>query len=1375
MAQNILDGAALDGPGDRRAVKRLALWIAAAALLAHMGLGAGGVWSFEELNYDDPQVLAAVEDSSIGDLLTGLTYFAYKPVYFLSLKIDSVFGSATVAVAHIVNWLLHALAVFLLVRLLFDLFGSRWIAGAAGLLFAVHPVHVENVAWLSERKDVLSLVFVLWAHLVYRRQRRGEGTLLWLPALLLLLGGLTKGTVWSYAGVIAVDQLLHARAHARRVWTLPLLLVCAVGVGGVVLDGLVAARSGVSAIEHGVSTLSLTAAMAGVHARYLFNLLAPFSLALDYAVEPGGSWGSPLSWIGLLLAIAAVVLLVRGVKRGRTLLALAAAFWIFGLAPVNNVWPRTTALMADRYLYMPAIGLYLLIAFGLARAGRWRTPVLGAAALLLLVLCTVRTGVFRDSERVWSDTIDKVPESALAHIQRGVATATASRFVPALADADEALSLEARPELHVRARLLRCAALYGLGRFEELREEANAAATAAKALEEHALVREDSRKMQSQAQIFRGQALEQFDERHAALDAYKRAEELDPESWSALFNLGTLLAVSRNEDKLNEAIDYLRRAQDRAPGRLDVALQLATVYGRRGNKKGAMATLKRAEARHGRAPDLLYTRATIQLELGNQWAKARDILRELREVDPKHPKGKRLEADIELAIGRAALEKGRTERTSKLLRRAVDHFDEALRILPKHWQAHVFAGDSFGEQGRYGEARNRYREARKIAPRERWIAGLMARMASLESALDARRAETREDVARAARIMAAGVGLDVARIDLGFAPLQEELPLLREVAAVLEKDQLPEADYAASILCVAALLVTGDEMTALTNLRGVFGHLGGSERSAALLDAALVLRAMLYERQTDFGHARADFELLAKRRPDDLLPPLRLLQIDLRVKEAHRLTATGFADDSARVAEATRAAQESAVRAQTFADAHPTSSAAGLLAVQADINLERWIEALRRLNDMVERFPDNPTVYRGFNAVYVAWYTKTRDQGHIREADRQLRKAMDLDPRDARTLMDASQLARVAGNLQSAMKNAQSARDMESYAGGPASRMLCDLQIELGKQALQGGQVEAVKQAIQAARKVAPNRAGSWVLEGELALKSPGNNRVVRAYELAVRAKELEPYDPDVNSLLARCHGVMATVAQFHMGRYQVPRKGTKARAEFDELPAEEQDRRRAAYAKRREEYRLRAIEDLNMALLLDPGAEGAEEMGRQVKRLEEASSTTQFDRRQMAQTHYEEGRRHEAAGERVDALYAYAKAVQLHHGFARAHFALLKAGSYLLSLLSRDEAEERKTAEKYLEMAHRALIALETLDVNHKFAGLWYYRGRLNEWDWRHKEPGHPEAKEVARLAAVAAFEHFVLTSRADGQEPETSQPLRDALARLKVLRGEK
>ena len=268
----------------------------------------------------------------------------------------------------------------------------------------------------------------------------------------------------------------------------------------------------------------------------------------------------------------------------------------------------------------------------------------------------------------------------------------------------------------------------------------------------------------------------------------------------------------------------------------------------------------------------------------------------------------------------------------------------------------------------------------------------------------------------------------------------------------------------------------------------------------------------------------------------------------------------------------------------------------------------------------------------------------------------------------------------------------------------------------------------------------------------------------MRAYDLATKAKELEPYHPSVNALLARCHKGSATTALLVMGRYREPPEGTEGWTE-------ERSKQVRAY---RERYRRQAIEDLNMALLLDPTAEDASETERTVRRLEEASEGTEAERQQQAREFYDTGLRLQVDGKYVDALYAFHDAVQRSPRFASAHGRLVQVAVYLLNLLPKDDEEALKTAHKYEEMAWRSFYALEALDLDRSLAELWYLRGELNRFKYTTTPVAQAEAREVARLSAISAFEHFVLRMRAKGTAEADSAPLRQALARLTSLRKE-
>jgi hypothetical protein len=236
----------------------------------------------------------------------------------------------------------------------------------------------------------------------------------WLAPALLLLAGLAK--VWTWAGLVAIDEAVTKDAPPGR-WKrlLPMILV---GLGGIALDGWAGARYGPGSVSHPATFSQLAAAMAGVHARYVASLLWPSGLSIDYPVDPAGAWSDPWAIAGVLLALLAVAGLVIGVRRRNPALALGCGLWVLGLAPVNNVWPSTSVLRADRYLLVPAAGAYLLLAAAMARVPRARVVTLGVLAVVLGFLASHRAESFVDSRTVWTDAIEAQPATVVGRINR---------------------------------------------------------------------------------------------------------------------------------------------------------------------------------------------------------------------------------------------------------------------------------------------------------------------------------------------------------------------------------------------------------------------------------------------------------------------------------------------------------------------------------------------------------------------------------------------------------------------------------------------------------------------------------------------------------------------------------------------------------------------------------------------------------------------------------------------------------------------------------------------------------------------------------------------------------------------------------------------
>jgi tetratricopeptide (TPR) repeat protein len=1397
-------------------VRRVALWVAIAAVVAHVGFVPGlpgWVGTHQVLNYDDRQVIQRARDTGVDDLISGITYYAYKPVYFLSLKIDLLFDDDGAGFGHVVNLLLFAFSAFLLVGVLHGVLRSVWLAGAAGLLFAVHPAHVESVAWLSGRKDVLSLVLVLLAHVVYRRRRErapeGAAGVSFGAAALLALGGLTKGTVWTWAGVLALDEAIEAHRGGRPGAGKRLLPCVLVALLGIAMDAYIGMRWGPGDVAHGVTTLELMAAMAGVHLAYLGTVLCPVGLTLDHAVSPAGSWASPAAWVGLLLAVGAVVGLAVSLKRGRAALALALGIWILALAPVNNVWPRTTILMADRYLLPAAVGVYLLVAWVLSRAGPAKAGVLAVAAILLGVLAVARTRTFADSATVWDDALAKSPHSALANVQRGIDAAEHGEYRRALEKAERALALAPRAEIELRARLLRCAALLGLGRTEDLLSEAGDAAVACRLLARRGGSHEDPRVLESEAEVFRGQALEAMDDRAGAREAYRRAASLNGESATAHFNLGTVLAQMATLDSSRvEALAHLARARALAPDWLEASLQYAKVLATAGQPEEALKVYRQAEARHGRRPELLFARAEHYLAVGAAEAATAD-LETLRRQFPNHARAARLVYDLYVADGRRLLEEGRKTGAKEPLAKALGRFTDAQRAEASWPEAWIGEGDVLAEQGRMTQARERYRRALVAQPGAAWIRSLIVRVEVLEAAYQARHAADEGARLAAARAMASALAEVTARIDLGLVPLEAELPLLRKAADLLERAAEPIRGWAAVVLCAGALMAVGDDERAGDLLRDVVRAPVDEQGARELLDAALLLRAGVRDRAALLESALDDYRLLEKRRPDDPAPGLRRLQIELRAALARRSIAAGWVPEKGRVeaarerlwterlmwsdaptlepdeVTATFAAldvlrevdrlkaaddvvEEVGRSVVTFAGAHPEQVDAGLLSAEAEMRRGGWVEALKRLNALGERFPDHPSVLRGQAAVYVNQYMTVQDRMLLEEALQALQRAEKIDPRDPRTALDAAGVRRIAGDVRGAISLAMRARSFENLPGGPASRMLAALHLATGEQALEAGDAASAKKAIEAARRVSPGSAASFVLEGRVLLERERDT--AGALIAARRAKELEPANLDAERLLSRIHwqqGQALQLAVFSMREPLDP--ASKDYAAWQKLDVEgrtkavaDWEAARAKIVLRREEFRARAIQDLESSLREDPGSEHAEKAQKALDALRRNDPDDQRRRMQAATEAWARGKAALDSRRWVDAYTAFEEVLANEPGHERALFHLVQTAYERLLAGALDESLRSHVTNR----AFAALQALDQIDAEDRFPLRHFYRGLLNEVLFRRSQ------REDARQSAIGAFRRYEDSQRV-AKEPDATNTARAAHLRDQLERA--
>jgi protein O-mannosyl-transferase len=438
-------------------------------------------------NYDDPfyvtgnpHVHEGLSRAGAWWALTATSQSNWHPLTWLSLQLDYELFRLYPYGYRVTNLLLHtanALSLFVVLRRLTGAVAPSTLTAA---LFAVHPLHVESVAWVAERKDVLSTLFwmlTLWAYVRYV-ERLGWGRyacvvlalaaglmakpmLVTLPCVLLLLDYWPLGR-WA-AGPAAWRRLLLEK--------LPLFALAAASC---VVTLIAQARGGaIRALEE--LPLAGRAANAVVaYVTYLVQTFWPRDLAAFYPYEDL-SWSDGRVW-GACLFLAGVTA-VAALQAGRRPYFLVGWLWYLGtLVPVIGLVQVGGQAHADRYTYVPLIGVFVMAAWtvaDLARQGGWvrRVALAGttAAALLgCLFLTWVQVGYRHDSMTLWTHAIAVTGPNAEAHYNLGVAHLEAGKLEPAAEEFRRTLAIDPRYRL---ARLNLARVLFTRGRLDEARDE----------------------------------------------------------------------------------------------------------------------------------------------------------------------------------------------------------------------------------------------------------------------------------------------------------------------------------------------------------------------------------------------------------------------------------------------------------------------------------------------------------------------------------------------------------------------------------------------------------------------------------------------------------------------------------------------------------------------------------------------------------------------------------------------------------------------------------------------------------------------------------------------------------------------------------------
>lgn len=543
---------------------------------------------------ENEHILEGLNPETVAWAFTNFESSNWHPLTWISLMLDVEMGGSP-GTFHLHNLILHISNTLLLFWLLIVLTGCSWRSGVVAALFAVHPLHVESVAWIVERKDVLSTLFWFVALLAYVRYVRGPSKARYaLIVAAFVLGLMAKSMLVSLPLVLLLlDYWPLKRTDGFRkliVEKLPLFAFSAASCAVTL-----AAQWGVIGGSDRIPLETRLSNALVSYITYLRKMLWPSDLAIQYPYDHDLS--SLLLAVSVLLFIGITLLTIKLARRAPYLI-VGWMWYLVTLIPVIGIVQIGVQPMADRYTYVPLLGPFIIIVWGgwellgLEKDRNSRAVVGAVASAIIVALSWMahgQTGHWRNSETLFTRALEVNAENAVAHNGLADIRMRQGRIEEAIAHYREAVRIQPRSNyarkqlatIHVRGgRMEETVELYR----EAVRLEPDDGqlriklATLLAGLGEH----EEAAALFSEAlQQERGEALDHANHAVAltrlgrseeAIAAFNRALEIDPDSLMAHRGLAGLFT---SMDRLDRAAYHLRRVVDLNPGDATARLGLA--------------------------------------------------------------------------------------------------------------------------------------------------------------------------------------------------------------------------------------------------------------------------------------------------------------------------------------------------------------------------------------------------------------------------------------------------------------------------------------------------------------------------------------------------------------------------------------------------------------------------------------------------------------------------------------------------------------------------------------------------------------------------------------------------------------------------------
>jgi len=664
------------------------VWLLAALLLLVTLAVYWPAMGHDYVNYDDqlyvtanPQVQTGLSWAGVKWAFCSLVANNWHPLTMLSHMLDCQMFGVDPWGHHLTSIILHAVNTALLFLLLRHLTGATWRSVAVATLFGVHPLHVESVAWVAERKDVLSTFFGLLALLAYVRYvqmqevrtQRSEiehpasgfwppaSSTYWLALLLFALGLMSKPMLVTWPFVMLLLDYWPLYRFKRSAFNSQLPIVWrlvrekipffALALASSVVTFVVQKQTGAMEAGERIAFSDHVENALISYCRYLGKLFWPKDLAVLYP-HPG-HW--PVSEVVLALGFLTGVSVWFFVVRARYPFLLMGWLWFCGtLVPVLGLVQVGFQSMADRYAYIPSIGVFIIVIWGANEWTRVQTcqrAIIAATIAMAIILCIGLTcqqlACWQDGETLFRQTIKVTENNYLAYNNLGTALCEANLIEEGTQAFQEAIRL--KPDYAEGHNNLGFS-YSRMGRADE------------------------------------------------AIPQFKEAIRLRPQYTEASFNLATAFSIKGQYD---EAIRQFQAVLQLEPSYAKLAAfhsNLGAALSKNGQVEAAIREFHEAVRLEPDNPEVHFNLATA---LGKR----------SQANDPNRNANRHRSAEAQACFkhGNNFGMEGQTDQ-------AIQQFQEAIRLQPDFAEAYNNLGTAFGKKDRIDDAIRQYKEAIRIQP-----------------------------------------------------------------------------------------------------------------------------------------------------------------------------------------------------------------------------------------------------------------------------------------------------------------------------------------------------------------------------------------------------------------------------------------------------------------------------------------------------------------------------------------------------------------------------------------------------------------------------------------------------------------------------------